>query len=733
MTADPSAAEESLRALARDLVEELAAGRMVALANDLSIEPLDPDSDEALSLAAFNVRGFQRTERTKTGRVITETVRPHGETREGLGGGFHPTENVSAGASARLAEQEKAWQAKGEKIWDENKWKKHAERIDATRSRMTGSQAATSRAAHDAQHPAAPLWREHGQESDQHLAAAQGSLEGTAGRPSAADAYRHLAEAHRAGVEQVLSRAQTPEEGKDVHAQLDRIQQHMEDLSREAGTKPGSARQALGSSAQHNERAAAVRDSARSAVQGAGETGDEKSVQQAATQHKGLVDPKDVEGATQRAREVAAARNPEVPPMPPYHHGAAAVYPRAAQAARVTTPGGTLSGHENVGRISPVQATAAPANPADAELRKMKQQIARFSAREDQRRKGDLQSHVAEMKAAEARYRGIAPEGEYRPLSTEEFAARKEFVSTQVENALRAGLATDQQHSLDGKGQVWSPERAMLHAEIVRAYMDRHVDVPSARQALFMGGLPGAGKSTALKDHPDIDLSQYAVINPDDMKEELMQRGAAPEVPGLSPMETAALVHEESAYLTDLVAHELERRGKNVAWDVTMKNHSITADRIRLLKSKNYRVHSLFVDVPVEKSAERVEARYRRGVEGYRKGENPMGGRFIPRSVVLAGEDTPGVSRARTTFDKLKPEFTSWELRDGTTYPATLVDKAGSSTGAIMSVEALRKLGTGSTEQDASAAESGEAAKEVAGLTQANLSGILSTEESEST
>ena len=106
------------------------------------------------------------------------------------------------------------------------------------------------------------------------------------------------------------------------------------------------------------------------------------------------------------------------------------------------------------------------------------------------------------------------------------------------------------------------------------------------------------------------------------------------------------------ADLTDLVAHELERRGKNVAWDVTMKNHDITADRVKLLKRKGYMVHSVFVDVPVEKSADRVETRYRKGVEKYREGKG-MGGRFIPRSVVLAGEAAPGVSRASVTFGQL--------------------------------------------------------------------------------
>ncbi len=156
-----------------------------------------------------------------------------------------------------------------------------------------------------------------------------------------------------------------------------------------------------------------------------------------------------------------------------------------------------------------------------------------------------------------------------------------------------------------------------------------------------------------------------------------------------------------------MAAAELERRGKNMAWDVTMKNYGTTAAQVSHLKHDlGYQVHAMFVDVPVERSADRVMSRYRRGLEAYRKGSDPLGGRFVPRHVVLAGEARPGVSRARETFEKLKPEFDSWERYDGGRATTPAERSSTTRDQGIPSVESLRSY-TGATEQQARAAETG--------------------------
>ena len=77
------------------------------------------------------------------------------------------------------------------------------------------------------------------------------------------------------------------------------------------------------------------------------------------------------------------------------------------------------------------------------------------------------------------------------------------------------------------------------------------------------GGLGGAGKTTILTEHADIDLTQYLMINPDNIKEEMARRGMIPDIDGLSPMEASDLAHEESSYLAKRLARRADAEGKN--------------------------------------------------------------------------------------------------------------------------------------------------------------------------
>ena len=107
-------------------------------------------------------------------------------------------------------------------------------------------------------------------------------------------------------------------------------------------------------------------------------------------------------------------------------------------------------------------------------------------------------------------------------------------------------------------------------------------------KAIIAGGLGGAGKTTVLTEHANIDLSQYLMINPDDIKAEMARRGMIPEVKGLSPMEAADLVHEESSYLALRLALRAQRDGKNVIWDITMSTKKGAEGRIDDLRSAGY-------------------------------------------------------------------------------------------------------------------------------------------------
>ena len=254
------------------------------------------------------------------------------------------------------------------------------------------------------------------------------------------------------------------------------------------------------------------------------------------------------------------------------------------------------------------------------------------------------------------------------PLDEKALAEHVKAVESQVDAAVKAGLSTDAQFSLDGKGQVWAPERAKLHNEIVQDLYAKAAHVPNEGKGLFSGGLGGAGKTTTLGNpKTGIDQSQFLTINPDDIKEILAERGMVPDIPGevkLSPMEKVALIHEESSHIANLLAQLAYADKKNVTWDITMASEGSVAKRIAEMKKNGYtNLDAIFVDIPVEGSVTRAMARYQRGMEAYRNGKG-MGGRYVPPSVIRKNASTSFSSANRKNFEALRDQFDNWQVWD---------------------------------------------------------------------
>ncbi len=251
-----------------------------------------------------------------------------------------------------------------------------------------------------------------------------------------------------------------------------------------------------------------------------------------------------------------------------------------------------------------------------------------------------------------------------RPLTDAEHADHVADVKSRLARAQAAGLATHVLHTMDVGNEVWSHERRLVHDALLQALYARAAGVPCEHRAVLVGGLPGAGKTTVLSRHAEVDLSQYLTINPDQIKEELALRGLIPHVDGLTPMEAARLAHEESSDIARRLAHRAQADGRNVIWDVTMSRPRTCTDRIAALTAAGYaRVDAIFVDVPVGVSLLRADARHRAGHDAYRAGSG-AGGRFVPQELILAQADSTWGSVNRATFELVKDRFTGWARYD---------------------------------------------------------------------
>lgn len=251
-----------------------------------------------------------------------------------------------------------------------------------------------------------------------------------------------------------------------------------------------------------------------------------------------------------------------------------------------------------------------------------------------------------------------------RAMTDREFEERSARVESVIGKA-RKTLSTDVTHMKDG---AWTPERDQLHREIAAdLYRKQSEGVPAERKAVMAGGLGGAGKSTVLRDHAGIDASQYVTLNPDDVKEVMAERGLVPDVPGhedLSPMERAALIHEESSRITGLMADQAYRDGRNLIWDITMSSGKSVESRLNALDRHGYgEVEGVFVDIPTEVSVDRAMSRYRRGVDKFHAGKG-HGGRFVPPAIIRAQSTSSGETINRQTFDGLRDRFNNWSVYD---------------------------------------------------------------------
>lgn len=216
------------------------------------------------------------------------------------------------------------------------------------------------------------------------------------------------------------------------------------------------------------------------------------------------------------------------------------------------------------------------------------------------------------------------------------------------------GLKDKNGHLLD---RQYTPARTALHNQIILDVLKQHSAIPRDHRAVMSGGLPGSGKGHVLANHAGFPKNQFMAIDPDEMKKELIKRGLAPKIKGLSPLETAALIHEESSHLAKRLANVATRRGINVIIDGTMADEAKTTKTAQTLKDRGYDVQGVFVHVPLAVSKQSALNRHRHGLENARSGKDSMGGRLVPEDYIegsRAPEGSEHEAKNENTFHALR-------------------------------------------------------------------------------
>jgi predicted kinase len=251
-----------------------------------------------------------------------------------------------------------------------------------------------------------------------------------------------------------------------------------------------------------------------------------------------------------------------------------------------------------------------------------------------------------------------------RPLTDAEHARHVSDVRVRLADARGAGLATEFRHTIDPDHEIWSSTRRVQHDQLIGDRYAAASGVPCERRAVLAGGLPGGGKTTVLREYAGIDVEQYLVINPDAIKEDMARHGLITVVDGLTPMESADLVHEESSHIAKRLARRAQADGKNVIWDFTLAKADSAAWRVESLRADGYaQVDAVFVDIAIDASVRRAEARYRHGHDLYRAGVG-YGGRFVGEEIIRAQANETWGSLNRANFERLKHRFDAWSIYD---------------------------------------------------------------------
>lgn len=375
------------------------------------------------------------------------------------------------------------------------------------------------------------------------------------------------------------------------------------------------------------------------------------------------------------------------PALPSPRTGAGAVFPHLGHHLVTQYAGDSISGHAHYHVPKPFQPYVPDAK--DVKLAEQAQELAGYKDWEE--KVGDYRSATRELEqhVTQQARQGIPLDGTYKPWTPDEHASHARYAEDTLAGSV-TGKSTAQTHTLDSQGQVWHPDRAALHKDIVQQALEKAVNVPSGRSGILVGGVAGSPKRSATRlalPNPQ----DYVHVDHDRIKEDMALRGMVPEVRGLSPMEASPLVHAEAVHIGHLIAHAALRSGKNLAVHLPMSDPDAVREHAQRLRDSGYTVHGVYIHTPVDKAVKSWRSGHRSGHEKYRREEGP-GSRYISPGLLGSTETSPGSSVNSETFEKSKPHLDSWEHWDASEAPRrSAQSEQPRASHGIPSVEELRR------------------------------------------
>jgi predicted kinase len=343
---------------------------------------------------------------------------------------------------------------------------------------------------------------------------------------------------------------------------------------------------------------------------------------------------------------------------PPARTGAGAVHPHLGHHLVTAVKGDTISGHAYKHVPRPYELDATQVKLAEQHQQLEAQEKALQGVRDYRSAARELDQHSAQLHRD-----GIALPGTWRAWTPDERASHARHAEDSLVRALASGKATTATETLDGTGQVWKPERAARHRDIVHQFLEDNQGVPSGHQAVLVGGLHGTHREqVAAKAAP---AGRYLHVRTDDIKREMAARGMVPHLAGLSPMEASPLVHDEAEHVAHLLAREAVRRGKNVAIHTAMSDPDAIRAHVDQLHREGHSVHAAFAHVDPGKAADAARALHASGHEKFRRQED-HGQKYLPPSLVRAADAGNGETVNSRAFEAAKRHLGSWESWDAT-------------------------------------------------------------------